>query len=536
MCTHLGSKALVPFPGYVDDPVGFFEEVLEVHVTEDQKEIARSVIDGLETNVPAAHSVGKTYLGALLAIFWIFARGGLFISTAPTKRQVNELLWGEIRKLYDNHRKKLGGERGQTFIRYTEDARGYGFTSRSSGDLGSSGFQGIHAQQLLILIDESNGVSDEIDAAAMACVTGGKNRILRIGNPTAPGTAFEKSCEESCIRLPVWSHPNVAWAYAKVEAGENKWIHRLRPEVAAQILDENGLVLPQELWQEDCPRDVISGAVSIGWIENIRRKYGEGSAYWLGRVEAIFPQSSGNSVIPRDWFDAARARYDAHPKRWDDLAKRHKPRYGLDVGDGGDPHALAKWQGPVLYSVVEEPTMGDRLDISRAADFGWKILCEKGGVLSVDRIGVGAGALSEIKRRMSDPQFRRQNRLNGEVIGCNYGGSPEGAVGEIMGDNNPYSSDDTDDFVVRNLKADYFMALREAFRAGEVAIAPLGEIEDKVAKGFAQIFYEETSTGVTQIEDKKKTRKRLRRSPDPEDAIVMAFNAKPEKSSFADYW
>jgi hypothetical protein len=530
---YLGGNSLIPFPEYADNPVDFIEVVLGTQLTPEQRQLAESVRDNAETNVPAGHGLGKTRVAACIALWWTFAVGGRFISTAPTNRQVTELLWGEIRSMYDAHAKELGGERGMTFIRLTEQARGVGY---AAADRNLDSFQGAHAEHLLIIEDEANGISDEIDEGASSCLTGSGNRMLRIGNPSASGTAFEKSCEESCIRLPVWSHPNVAWAYAKVEAGENKWIHRLRPEVAAKILDENGLVLPQELWPEDCPRDVISGAVSIGWIENIRRKYGEGSAYWLGRVEAIFPQSSGNSIIPRDWFDAARARYDANPKLWDDLAKRHKPRYGLDVGDGGDPHALARWQGPVLYSVVEEPTMGDRLDISRAADFGWKILCEKGGVLSVDRIGVGAGALSEIKRRMTDPQFRRQNRLNGEVIGCNYGGSPEGAVSEIVGDRSPYSSDDTDDFVVRNLKADYFMALREAFRAGEVAIAPLGEIEDKVAKGFAQIFYEETSTGVTQIEDKKKTRKRLRRSPDPEDAIVMAFNAKPEKSSFANYW
>jgi hypothetical protein len=129
--------------------------------------------------------------------------------------------------------------------------------------------------------------------------------------------------------------------------------------VAAKILDENGLVLPQELWPEDCHRDVISGAVSIGWIENIRRKYGEGSAYWLGRVEAIFPQSSGNSIIPRDWFDAARARYDANPKLWDDLAKRHKPRYGLDVGDGGDRDVdVTREAGPRCQDVV----LSDALD------------------------------------------------------------------------------------------------------------------------------------------------------------------------------
>ena len=504
-----GGNSLVPFPQFKTDPVRFIHDVLGVSLTPEQCQLAESVRDNAETNVPAGHGLGKTKVAACIALWWVFCVGGRFISTAPTNRQVSELLWGEIRSMYDAHRVSLGGERGVTYLRLTEAARGVGY---AAADRNLDSFQGAHAENLLIIEDEANGISPEIDEGASSCLTGSSNRMLRIGNPTASGTAFEESCKESSIRLPVWSHPNVSWAYDLDDDG----IHRLKPDIAEQILDENRRVKPQKEWPEELPRDVIPGAVSIEWIENVRRKRGEKSPYWLSRVEALFPHDVGQSVIPQTWFLAARARYDANPTHWDELADRSYNKMGLDVGDGGDPHALARWKGPVLYSVKEKPTYGDREDVSRAANFGWNELCEHSGVIAVDQIGVGAGALSEMLGRIRE----RPNELSGlsTVQGCNFGAEPEGEP----------SSEDA--FLVRSLKDDLYISLREAFRKEEVAIAPLGEIEEKIMKGFSLIYYEETRSGYTVVEPKVKTRKRLKRSTDPEDAIVMAWGARRQRT------
>lgn len=502
-----GDSSNVPFSGYAEDPVGFIQGKLGIQLTPEQRQLAESVRDKAETNVPAGHGLGKTKVAACVALWWVFAVGGRFISTAPTNRQVTELLWGEIRSMYDAHKEQLGGERGVSYIRLTEAARGVGY---AAADRNLDSFQGAHAENLLIIEDEANGISFEIDEGASSCLTGSSNRMLRIGNPTASGTAFEDSCKESSIRLPVWSHPNVNWAYDLHEDG----IHRLKRDVAAQILGEDRRVIPQSEWPKELPRDTIPGAVSIEWIENVRRKKGEKSSYWLSRVEALFPQDVGQSIVPQSWFLAARARYDANPAHWDALANRGYNKMGLDVGDGRDPHALARWKGPVLYSVKEMPTVGDRQDTSRAANFGWAELCEHPGVIAVDQIGVGAGALSEMLGIIRE----RPNELGGAstVQGCNFGAKPE---------------DDSDDaFLTTHLKHDLYLSLREAFRKEEIAIAPLGEIEEKLMRGFSLIYYEETRSGYTVIEPKTKTRKRLKRSTDPEDAVVMGWGAKRKQN------
>ncbi len=267
---------------FCNDPIGF-ARWLGVEPTVEQQQILLSVRDNPETNVQAAHGVGKTTISANLVLYTVFVLGGLCITSAPTNRQVKELLWKEVRSLYDRNKKKLGGRRGELFVKRDEQAYAYGFASY---DYSSDTFQGIHAAVLVIILDEANGISQQIDDGASACITGSRNRILRIGNPTHTGTPFEKACRARHLCIPVWNHPNVAWAYERHPDG----VYRLKREVARHILtgDDDDPVLPQEEWPEQFPRDTIPGAVSIAWIEKIRIKKGEFSAWWKSRVDGVF--------------------------------------------------------------------------------------------------------------------------------------------------------------------------------------------------------------------------------------------------------
>lgn len=109
------------------------------------------------------------------------------------------------------------------------------------------------------------------------------------------------------------------------------------------------------------------------------------------------------------------------------------------------------------------------------------------------------------------------------VTGCSFGSHPE---------EDPADRDD--ETVVRDIKTELFWVFRLACQNEEIAIAPLGdEIEDQIMEGFSKIYYDELRSGRTFIEDKKKTRERLGRSPDPEEAIVMGFSARPKRTAAA---
>jgi len=513
----------VPFPEYEHDPVGFIREVLAIeHLTEEQVRIAESVRDRAITNVPAGNGVGKDFLSAQLVLWFVFSVGGRVFTTAPTESQVKDILWHEIRLSYRRNRSRLGGECLTLRLRLSEAAQAIGFTAQ---DYAQDSFQGKHGEKLLLILDEANGISEEIDDAALSCVTGSANRLLRIGNPTASGTAFESACGHSAIRVPVWNHPNVRWAYTRdLSSG----VHRLRPEVARLILkpgvwwdgatyrDENGEaiddpVLAQTAWPEQLPRDPIPGAVSINWIEKIRATKGEGSNFWKSRCDAWFPTDNARSIIPLSSWLAARARYDADPDYWDTLARKSTWRHGLDVGDGGDPHARASWRGPVLYLVEEIPTLGDREDVGRAGDAGIELLSTKIGSIAVDNVGVGAGALSNIIKAIKNTQENPWG-VACRAVGCNFGrrGEKAGVADENL-----------------NLRTQQYWNLRLGLMGDDLACAPLGHLEDRLFSGFAKIEYFEDSNGKIRIMDKDTLRKKnyLGRSPDIEDATVLAYNA-----------
>lgn len=477
-----------PLAIYKDAPVSFAYKIgLEI-VTNDQKEILLSVRDRKITNVQASHSAGKTKIAAVCTLWWVFCCDGFVISTAPTGRQVKELLWREIRTLYDRNRALLGGYRNILSVHKSSRAYGFGFSSQ---DRNQHSFQGLHHPRLLIIEDEACGISQEIDNGVISCATGSENRILRIGNPTESGTPFEKSCRKSHIRIPVWNHPNVSWAYQMHSSG----FHRLKPAIASQICqdDEDQPIKPQEEWSEELPRDVIPGAVSIAWIEEQRIKKGEGSAFWMGKIEGIFPVDNVASVFPVSLFLACRARYDEDPEWWEAHAERSTARYGLDVADGGDDNALSKWKGCLLSKVKVMPTKGDGLDTDRAAGLATGEASKDPGVISVDNVGVGAGTLTILLKNSYD------------AVGIRWGSA----------------ADDKDAYL--NLKAEDYWLFREAARLGDIAIAPLGNLEDRAMEDLASIWYEEVGENKIRMEPKKKTIERLGRSPDLGDSIVLGF-------------
>lgn len=483
-----GGQRAVPYSDYENKPVEFCREILEIEPTFEQIQIMESLRDKPITNVKAAHGVGKSMISAVIVLHWVFAVGGVAVTTAPTEGQVKDILWREVRRLYNQHKKKLGGECGQLFVRVSEDARAWGFTARNYD---TNSFQGKHAEKLLLIEDEADGITEIIDDGFRACLTGSKNRGLRIGNPVDAASTFAKTCKQDkrCITINAFSHPNVSWAYELYEDG-SKIGYKLKPEIAVRIIDEDGEVKPQESWDADLPHDLIPGAISIEWIESVRRSKFEHSAYWVSRVLGEYPEDSTDGIIPISLLKAARARYDANPEYWDALARNYIWTLGLDVGDGGDNHALALWRGPVLYQVQIHATIGDMLDTDRAAEIAEKNMKRLGGCrIAVDNTGVGAGTLAMLLKKGI------------LATGCKFG----------------ESAHDKQHFDRR--KAELYWTMREDLRKGKIAIAPL-ENEDYVFADLAATRYSTNTKDQIFCEPKEKTRARLGRSPDSEAVII----------------
>lgn len=171
------------------DPVWFARMALGVELWETQREILAAVAHHNRIAVKACHASGKTFAIAVAVLWWLVAHSdGIIVTTAPTWLQVEQIIWGEIRKLliHAEARGVLKFPRPQrTQLKLGPQNYAIGLSTDDS-----SRFQGFHSGHVLIVIDEAPGVRAEIFEAIEGIRAGGQVHVLAIGNPTWAGGPF----------------------------------------------------------------------------------------------------------------------------------------------------------------------------------------------------------------------------------------------------------------------------------------------------------------------------------------------------------
>lgn len=171
--------------------------------------------------VRACHGIGKTFsLGRIVPWFLTTHPNSKVLTTAPTNRQVNHLLWAEIRKAHKNAIVPLGGKILETpHWKIGEDwyALGYspekGKRGEREGESSQSAFQGFHAENMLIVIDEATGIPPAIWNQIEGMATSGNVKIVAIGNPTTKNCHFYSlfgSRAWANMHLSVFDSPNLS--------------------------------------------------------------------------------------------------------------------------------------------------------------------------------------------------------------------------------------------------------------------------------------------------------------------------------------
>ena len=169
---------------------------------EKQAQIVEAVFSGPHKRVAvrSCHGVGKTKIAAAIAVAWLLLGPERYVvTTAPTQRQVESLLWQEIRRIVRAMDQK-GLAHGLSLPpKACEMARApahpdavesyaWGFSSSQTDN-----YQGYHARGgVLVIVDEACGVAQGIIEALEGNLTTANDKILFIGNPTQRGTAFHR--------------------------------------------------------------------------------------------------------------------------------------------------------------------------------------------------------------------------------------------------------------------------------------------------------------------------------------------------------
>lgn len=193
---------------YAYDPVGYANEVLGVAWWSKQKEVAQALLKPpYKVLVKASHNVGKTHLAGGLVNWWFDTFPySITLTTAPTDRQVKDLLWKEVRT-------QRGGRTGFTGPKTPrmEVAANYfaqGYTARDA-----DAFQGHHAERMLFILDEAVGVDAQFWEATEGMFGGEGHAWLCIFNPTDTSSqAYQEdlSAQWQVITISMLDHPNIA--------------------------------------------------------------------------------------------------------------------------------------------------------------------------------------------------------------------------------------------------------------------------------------------------------------------------------------
>jgi hypothetical protein len=446
---HDRAEDLSRFEQYADDPEGFVREVLKADPWGAQVTMMELVRDSRQVVVRSANGIGKDWAAARLALWWVYARGGFVLVTGPTERQVKAVVMGEVRRAFDAAQ-QLPGTLYELALRADASGR-RGILSFTSNQV--SKLTGFHAPRLMIVVTEAQGIEGPIWEGIFANATGADGRLVVVGNPLSSSGRFFEFCRSD------------TWVAQRITAFEH-------PNVIEQ-------------------REVIPGAVTQQFIDNMAAEYGKGSGVYVSRVEGDFPDTDEDTICKRSWIEAAE-------RRWTDNvfeeAAQHEPvvlaldpaRFGADhtalvIRQGRVVREIVTWaKADLMVTVGKVLTELDRLELDR----------ERTQVL-VDTVGLGSGVFDRLKEQ-------------GVLVS-------EFNAGKTARDATKF----------RNVRAECYWRLRRAFEEGTIAVPP----DEKLKDELAATQWKPNSAGKIEIEPKDDLRARIGRSPDRADALAMTFHA-----------
>lgn len=476
---------------WVDDPVGFVNDALNEATWSKQREILESVRDNKRTAVPACHSPGKSHIAARAVAWWgaVHPVGtAQVVTTATSFRQVRAILWPHIRRIVKRHGLPGANTMNNVEWKVDDEIVAFGF---SAADNDEAAVQGIHAANLLIVVDEAGGIHHQLGQALEALMTGAHTRMLLIGNPSTDqeDSWFEQRCNSRLyhtIRISAYDTPNFT--------GEDAGICTTCPDVVPE-------------------HPVTEHLLDREWVEDAISEFGDESPFVTARVHARFPTNVTNKVIPFGWAEDAVT--NEHPEESEHI------RYGVDIAaDGGDEFVIARIDGWVS-TIVHRSSGAENANSVDVAGVVMRV-CQQGveeseerGLpkvrVKVDAIGLGWGVVSDLQK------WGEEGKHGFDVVGVH--------VGE--------RSSQPDRFV--NQRAEMWWMGRELVQPvkndeGVPRQRVRLEVDRPVLAQLSAPLYRSDSSGRIVIEKKSEMKKRGVSSPDRAEAILLGYFEPPGKA------
>lgn len=469
------------FKNYKKNPLDFFWHELGINVEKwpndaprpnqdrrnpplwsKQKKISEALIKYRKVAVKSGHSTGKSFLAARLVLYLAYGWHALGITTAPTFRQVKRVLWGEIHDAYNNAPRKLGGKLTQTSLELGEKWFVEGFSTKDP----AANIAGFHEENIFVIIDEAGGVENLVFDVIEGILSSPVTFVLLIGNPLDETSKFAEIFEG--MEDTDGFNPKSGYYCISISCYDT-------PNVRHGI----------NFYPKLCDKD---------WPDKMAEKWGRDSNLFRIKVLGQFPIDGGDVLIPFKYIQRAFDFYE------EIIEEKNDPvlTLGCDVARfGDDSTVIGARRRSGRFDILEVTEKERETETVGRIIFhyeNFKSLKQEPSCINVDDTGLGGGVV--------DMLWERGYPVNSII-------SQEGAD-EVPGD-------DRVRFI--NKRAQNYWKLRTMFHENKIFINDW-ELGHELSKITTDKFMSE---GKMKISDKDTLKKKIGRSPDRADCLMLSF-------------
>ena len=484
-------KAVTIMKSWRDDWNKFARDVLKARLDKEQQAILSAFQHEPMITVSSGTSRGKDFVAACSALCFMYLtprfKNGKLVSntkvfmTAPTGRQVDEIMMPEVSRLYRNAGVLPGRKLSSGIKTGYEEWFLSGF---KADDDNTEAWSGLHADNIAFIVTEASGMSETIF------------------------NAIEGNLQSNS-RLMLLFNPNITTGYAarSMKSGRFKKF-RLDSLNAENVVTKTNVIPGQVDWRW------VDDHVKA-WCTPIKTEEfneGEGDFMWEGRpyrpndlarikIRGMFPRVGKDVLIPQEWIEIANDRYNKMVRDgFNPFTK--SARIGCDVaGMGRDDTVLCPRYGNFV-SGFDSYDSGGHADhmhvVGLAASHKKKGIWTK-NKLFIDTIGEGAGVYSRLL------ELKEQN-----VFSCKGSYSAKGY------------NDITGEYEFANMRAYLHWAVRDWLNPKN-GFSPALPPDDRFMEEATEIHWKFQSNGSIIIESKDDIKARIGRSPDRFDSLSLTF-------------
>lgn len=460
---------------YGENPVAWVHDFIQYREDEDgltdyQEEALGRLVTERRVAVRAPRGGGKTAPAAKTILWFANTFDGedwKVVTTAGAWRQLIKFLWPEIHKWARRlDWEKLGRK---PYTQYELQNLSLKLGTGEAFAVASDNpdlIEGAHAEYLLTIVDEAKAV------------------------PAKSWDAIEG----------YFSDPGFKLCLAQSVPGE----------AAGRFYDIHSRAPGYEDWfpiHVTTDQAINAGRVTNEWVEARRKQWGEDSPLYRTYVKAEFAGAE-DGAIPLSWVEAAMNRWEDHPKG-------PLQQLSADVADTGeDQTVIARLYGRKVAALEyhdERGAVGE--GIQATVGHVWKALGygKSSRVVVVDSIGVGAGVVGQLREKITEAE----SGARVEAFNASESTRARDTSGELG-------------FVNKRTAA--WWNLRELLHPDNpdpIALPP----DDRLLGDLTSPkWLPVTSAGKLRLEPKDDIRKRIGRSPDSGDAVVMLFWKEPKQT------